>query len=234
MTGSPGSVALGPNQEPGNAQAVKLDINEHLNATSRAVTAGEREGVPTAAVRVARPYPVTADDLWPILTTADHIRRWFAPISGELKLGGRYQLLDNAGGLVTACDPPSHFAVTWEFGGGMSWLELALAADQAGTRLTLTHDSPVSDHWTEYGPGAVGVGWELGLMGLALYLADPHEPRLDEEEFVGSSDGKAFIAHSSDGWRQAAVDFGTDATAAREAASRTTAFYTGVELPDAG
>ena len=67
----------------------------------------------------------------------------------------------------------------------------------------------MSDHWDTYGPGAVGVGWEMGLMGLALYLKSPNELKLDEAEFAVSPDGKAFIAGSSEAWGNAAVAGGT-------------------------
>ena len=213
---------------------MQLDITQHLTAASRSAAAGDRDGVPTRAATIARTFPAPMAELWNAVTTVERIEQWFAPITGDLKLGGRYQVQGNAGGVVTACEPPSLFAATWELGGSMSWLEVALEVDAAGTRLTLTHDFPVSDHWTEYGPGAVGVGWEIGLLGLALHLAAPQEPRLDEEAFATSPEGKAFITQSSDGWRQAAIAFGTDPEAAREAATRTTAFYTGVDPADLG
>ena len=213
---------------------MQLDITQHLTAASRSVAAGDRDGVPTRAATIARTFPAPMDELWNAVTTVERIEQWFAPITGDLKLGGRYQVQGNAGGVVTACEPPSLFAATWELGGSMSWLEVALEIDAAGTRLTLTHDFQVSDHWTEYGPGAVGVGWEIGLLGLALHLAAPQEPRLDEEAFATSPEGKAFITQSSDGWCEAAIAFGTDPEAAREAATRTTAFYTGVDPADLG
>ena len=49
----------------------------------------------------------------------------------------------------------------------------------------------------------------------------------DEAALATSPDGKAFIAGSSERWAQAAVAAGTDPDAARAAARRTTAFYTG-------
>ena len=56
----------------------------------------------------------------------------------------------------------------------MSWVEVRISADGPDqARLTLTHTAHLSDHWTEYGPGAVGVGWELGLMALEFHLATP-------------------------------------------------------------
>ena len=66
------------------------------------------------------------EDLWDVLTNAERIPRWFLPISGELELGGRYQLEGNAGGVITACEPPLHFTVTWEFGRDVSWAEVRL------------------------------------------------------------------------------------------------------------
>ena len=84
-----------------------------------------------------------------------------------------------------------------------------------------------SEHWGEYGPGAVGVGWELGLLGLAMYLTHPAAPKPDEAAFAASRCGKAFVTGSSERWGQAAVAAGADPDAARAALRRTTAFYTG-------
>ena len=162
------------------------------------------------------------------MTNGQRISRWFLPVSGQLEPGGRYQLEGNAGGVITACERPSHLALTWEFGEEVSWVEVRLSDDGAGrARLTLTHTARLSEHWREYGPGAVGVGWELGLMGLALHLMQPTAPKPDDAAFTASRDGKAFITGSSEGWGQAAVALGTDPEAARAAARRTTVFYTG-------
>ena len=134
----------------------------------------------------------------------------------------------NAGGVITACEPLSHFALTWEFGEDVSWVEVRFSEYGAGSaRLTLMHTAYLSEHWSEYGPGAVGVGWELALMGLAIHIEQPTEPMPDEVDFATSPDGKAFIAGSSDMWAQAAIDAGAEPDAARAAARRTTAFYTG-------
>ena len=116
----------------------------------------------------------------------------------------------------------------WEFGEDVSWVEVRFSDGGAGrARLTLTHTALLSDHWGEYGPGAVGVGWELGLMGLAIHLSQPTEPKPDEAAFATSPHGKALITGSSERWGQAAVEAGTEPDAARAAARRTTAFYTG-------
>ena len=36
--------------------------------------------------------PVENRDLWEALTSAERIPRWFAPVSGDLRLGGRFQV----------------------------------------------------------------------------------------------------------------------------------------------
>ena len=204
-----------------------FDVESHLGATARSVSSLERDGQPARTVTLSRAYDTTVDDLWDAVTSRERIPRWFAPVSGELALGGRYQLEGNAGGAITACEPGSHFALDWEFGGDVSWVDVGVSDDGAGARLTLTHTARLSPHWDQYGPGAVGIGWEMGLLGLALHLADPTAPKPDEEAFAASRDGRAFIAGSSDGWGKAAAAAGEDPDAAGAAARRTAAFYTG-------
>lgn len=207
---------------------MQFDVEFHLSAAERSVSSLEHDGQPARAVTLARSYPATIDDLWDAVTNNQRIPRWFLPISGALKPGGRYQLEGNAGGMIMECKPPSHFAITWEFGYDVSWVEVYCSDDGAGgARLVLTHTTRLSAHWEQYGPGAAGIGWEMGLFELALYLAQPTRPKTDETAFAASRDGKAFIAGSSEGWEQAAVAAGTNPDAARAAAKRTTAFYTG-------
>ena len=205
-----------------------FDVEGHLGAVERSVASPERDGRPARAITLARGYGATVEELWDAVTNRERIPRWFLPVSGELEPGGRYQLEGNAGGVISACEPRSGFALTWEFGGDVSWLEVRFSAAGAGrARLALTHTSQLSEHWNQYGPGAAGVGWEMGLLGLALHLAQPAAPKPDDAAFAASRDGKAFITGSSDRWGQAAVAAGTDPAAARAAARRTTAFYTG-------
>ena len=205
-----------------------FDVEDHLGAVERSVSTLERNGRPACAVTLSRSYAATVKDLWDALTIGERLSRWFLPISGQLELGGRYQLEGNAGGVITACKRPSHLALTWEFDGDVSWVEVRFSDDGAGCAgLALTHTAHLSDHWREFGLGAVGVGWELDLLGLAIHLRNPTEPRLDEGAFAASPDGKTFITGSSDGWRRAAVEVGTDPDDARAAARRTTAFYAG-------
>lgn len=174
------------------------------------------------------------------LTSPERLPRWFLPVSGELRLGGRYQFEGNAGGTITACEPERRIEATWEFGGEVSWVFVTLEpAPAGGTRLELTHvarlDGFAGQHWAQYGPGATGVGWDLGLMGLALHLGDPAaamDPRAMEAWSVGD-EGKAFVRGTSAAWGEAAIASGDPEDQARAAAEATRAFYSG-EAPPQG
>lgn len=207
---------------------MNFSAESHLAEVGRSVSFREVDGRAASAVTLSRGYPTSLADLWEAVTSADRIPRWFAPVSGDLERGGRYQVEGNAGGSITECVPLSHFALTWEFGGDVSWVEVSLANDGADiTRLTLIHTALLSEHWDTYGPGAVGVGWEMAFLGLALHVADPSWPKPDVEEFAFSDEGRAFIRGSSEAWAQAAIAAGTEPEVANAAAGRTTAFYTG-------
>ena len=207
---------------------MNFDFESHLGAAERSVSLLERDGCPASAVTISRSLTTTVENVWDAVTSGDRIPRWAMPISGELELGGRYQLEGNAGGVITECEPLSRISVTWEFAGDVSWVELRISERESGSpQLSVTHTAHLSPHWDEYGPGAVGVGWESALAGLALHLEHPNEPKPDEMEFVTSPDGKAFIAGSSEAWGEAAVAAGTDPDAASAAVRSTTAFYTG-------
>jgi uncharacterized protein YndB with AHSA1/START domain len=139
---------------------MSFDVAFHLGAVERSVSSLERDGRPAHATTLARSYDETTQEVWDAVTNRTRIPRWFLPVSGELRLGGRYQLEGNAGGVITACDPPSRLALTWEFGRDVSWVEIHVSDAGTGrSRLTLTHTAHVSEHWGEYGPGATGVGW---------------------------------------------------------------------------
>ena len=210
---------------------MNFDVEGVLAAVDRSVALIERDEQPAGGVTLSRSFAATAEDVWDAGTNAERIPRWFLPVTGDLSLGGRYQLEGNAGGTITECERLSHFKITWEFAGDTSWVEARISDDGDGRiRLTLTHTSILSEHWDTYGPGAVGVGWELVFLGLSLHIANPKEPKPDEMAFVTSPDGKAIITGSSEAWGAASAAAGTDPDAATSAAQRTTAFYTGESI----
>jgi uncharacterized protein YndB with AHSA1/START domain len=218
------------------------DLIDELHATARAVGTGTMPAGEAKVVELSRSYPADAEDVWDAITNPDRIPRWFLPVSGDLRLGGTYQLEGNAGGEIRACEPPRHLQLTWIFGEppgpeDASIVDVRLEPDDdGGTRLTLVHTAVVPpEMWDQFGPGAVGVGWDLSLMGLALHIdsgeaVDPAEV----EAWSISPDGKAFIVAASDGWGDAAIADGDDPAMARRRAATAGAFYSGeVPGPDA-
>lgn len=136
---------------------------------------------------------------------------------------------------MLSCDPPRHVALTWEFADEVTWVDLHLSGDDEHATIELVHVPPTSERsqWPEFGPGAVGIGWELGLMGLDLHLvsAETVDPAA-AAQWVGGPDGVAFITACSLAWADAAVAGGEDSEQAMAAADRCTAAYTGAEPAD--
>ena len=112
----------------------------------------------------------------------------------------------------------------------MSWIEVRLMArPEGGTQLVLEHIAYVDDErWAEFGPGAVGVGWDMGFVGLTVHLSSGRS--LDPQEgmaWAASAEGRDFMTLASQRWCDASIAAGTDRADARAAADRTIAAYTG-------
>lgn len=206
-----------------------IDPIRAASLVTREVRSSSRDGQPTKTAVARRRYAADRADVWDALTNPERLPRWFMPIGGDLAVGGHYQLEGNAGGVIERCEEPEHLAVTWEYGDQVSWLQVHLQEADGGTTLELVHEAPVDpDMWEQFGPGAVGVGWDLALVsGLERHLAtgatlDPAEA----EAWARSPDGVQFIRRASEGWAEAAIDDGDDPDQARRAAEATVGFYT--------
>ena len=208
-----------------------IDVTHEIDAVQRET--GDRSLAAGAGrfVRLERDYDASIDDVWDALTNPARIGRWFLPISGDYRLGGRYQFEGNAGGEILECDRPHRLKVSWAYGENLSAadiseVEIRLAAVDAGTtRFVLEHTAIVpEDRWAQFGPGAVGVGWEGGLLGLELHLrggsvGDPIAWQLSDE-------GRSFNTRASEAWGAANVASGADPALAAEGVANTTSFYT--------
>ena len=205
-----------------------FDVTQQINAVRRQVGSRTLEAGEARTVVVSQTYKTDIDDLWDAVTSAERIGRWFLPITGDLKLGGSYQLQGNAGGTVTACQPPTAYDATWEMGDQISWIEVRLSPVDDGARFELHHTAIVGDHWDTYGPGAVGIGWDGMLLGLATYLATGRNMTPAEAaEWMVSDEAKAFYTASGHLWTEADIASGTDPVKAKETGDRTIAAYTG-------
>jgi uncharacterized protein YndB with AHSA1/START domain len=215
---------------------VSFDPVGAAGLVAREVRSGSRDGTATKIVIARRVYAATQAHLWDAITNPERIPRWFLPVSGDLRVGGHYQLEGNAGGVVERCTEPESFAITWEFGGTLSWLEVRLTQDGERTTLQLAHEEPLeTGRWRQFGPGAVGIGWDLSLVGLGRHLdgAAPLSPQ-EAAAFVASPDTAELIRRAAAGWAAAAAAAGDDPGQAQQAAARTVAFYTPPPVAEAG
>jgi uncharacterized protein YndB with AHSA1/START domain len=207
-----------------------IDVVRLIGAVTREISSRDKDGAPARVLVATRSYATSMEDLWDALTNPERIPRWFLPISGDLRLGGRYQLQGNASGEVVQCDPPRRLGLTWGMHGQVSWVTLDLSeAPVGGTLLRLEHMAHVpQDMWDEYGPGAVGVGWDQALLGLDRHFTSG--VKLSPQEamaWLASGEGRSFVQRSSEAWCNASIEAGAEPASARAAAQRTTAAYTG-------
>jgi len=207
-----------------------IDIVREIEAVQREVGSGRIAAGEGRAIRLRRTYEAPLEDVWDALTNPERIGRWFLPVSGDYRVGGRYQFEGNAGGEIVACERPNRLQVTWVYGepasdADISEVEVRLSAvDGSSTRLDFEHRAIVpDDRWAEYGPGAVGVGWDGGLLGLALHLRGGSVD--DPEAWQLSAEGRDFSTRSSQAWGAANQAAGADPDTAARGVANTTAFY---------
>jgi uncharacterized protein YndB with AHSA1/START domain len=207
-----------------------IDVVQEISSTDRWVGSRTLAAGEARTVTVSRVYDTPPEDLWDACTNPERISRWFLPISGDLRPGGRYELQGNASGTIERCEPPHSVDATWEYGGDTTWIELRLTPEPEGrTRFTLEHIALVGDErWAQFGPGAVGVGWDHGILGLTLHIAGGagHPDRGAVEAWQASEDGRLFVRLAGERWGEADIVFGTDAEQANAAAARTIDAYT--------
>jgi len=205
-----------------------IDIVREIEAVQREVGTGRLAAGEARTVRLRRTYDAPIQEVWDALTSPERITRWFLPISGDYRIGGHYQLEGNAGGEILSCEEPNRLRVTWVYGDPTappSEVDVRLIpAGEGSTLLEMEHIAIVPDEfWSEYGPGAVGVGWEGAALGLALHLRG--ESIGDPVAWQLSDAGREFATGGSVAWRAAREAAGASPEAAAKAVANTTAFY---------
>ena len=210
----------------------EIDVDHQINAVKRTLGTRTIDTGEAHVITISQSYDTDQDDLWDAVTNIARIPRWFLPISGDLTVGGAYQLEGQAGGTILTCDPPKNFTATWEYGGNVSWIDVSVSSDGPDrARLVLEHITDVDDAiWREFGPGGVGMGWDSMLLGLALHLAtgESVDPSFGQQ-WLGTEDGRRFLALSGEQWYAANVALGVDRAAARALADRCLKAYLGEE-----
>jgi uncharacterized protein YndB with AHSA1/START domain len=208
------------------------DILDELAAAHRETGHGKVAAGEGRTVVLRRTYPAPVADVWDAITDAERIGRWFVPVTGELRLGGRFQLQGNAGGEILRCEPPHLVRVSWAMGENpadtdISEVEVRLSPDGDGHTLFEPVHTGIVDpqRWAEYGPGALGVGWDLGLLGLALHLRSGGKAVEDPEAWMFSPEARRFMTGSATAWGAAMRAGGATEEEAATATANVTAFY---------
>jgi uncharacterized protein YndB with AHSA1/START domain len=132
-------------------------------------------------VRIEDRYDTDIDDLWSAVTDPTRLARWYGEVSGDLCLGGRFDVhLEDAGlhavGRVELCEPPRRLKVVTresdesaQLGGGVppfdQTLEATLTADGDQTVLVIETRGMPMDKIAFY-----GAGWQIHAENLAAFV----------------------------------------------------------------
>ena len=205
------------------------DVLDELAAVHRVMGKGSVPAGEAYTVELRRRYDAEIEDVWAAVTEPERLRRWLKPVTGDLRLGGTFDVEGMGHGEILRCEPPRLLKVSWLFGPdadewkGTSEVEVRLAAGPTGgTAFELVHAAVVDPHYfPTYGPGAGGVGWDLGLLALARLLAG------DEIEDEKSPAAREFCRHSAEAWGRAHLAAGGDPERVAAAVKATTMFYAG-------
>jgi uncharacterized protein YndB with AHSA1/START domain len=185
---------------------IDIDITDQISAVQREVGTQTAESGEVVAVLLRRTYRAAVEDVWDAVTDPERVKRWFMPVSGDLREGGDFQLEGNAGGRILRCDPPRLLKVT--FGGETSIVEVRLASDGDGsTTLELEHTVPIEMAGSGAGALYVGPGWDGALMALGLFLTGSIID--DPVAAAGYPEAQEFSRHSIDAWAAAIEASGT-------------------------
>jgi uncharacterized protein YndB with AHSA1/START domain len=170
---------------------------------------------------IRRRYDAAVEDVWDACTDPERLNRWFLPVTGELRPGGRFSVQGNAGGEILRCEPPRLLRVTWEYGEQpASQVELRLAdADADATVLELEHSAISPDievggrridpilNDAASGLWGIGTGWELPLtVGLERYLRGELPDRPAVEWFEVTDEVLALADRTGAAWAAVAAE----------------------------
>ncbi|MGW0592455.1 SRPBCC family protein [Streptosporangium sp. NPDC002607] len=186
-----------------------IDVIAQINAIHREVGSRSTDSGESIGLLLRRGYDAPIQDVWEALTDPDRMKRWFLPVSGELRVGGTFQLEGNAGGRILHCEPPRLLRVT--FGGETSVVELRLSPDGEGTTLELEHTVPLEMAGSGAGALYVGPGWDGALMALDLFVAG--EVGHDPVAAANSPEGQEFSRQSVHAWTATVEASGTAGSA---------------------
>ncbi len=141
-------------------------------------------GGPARCAVFRRTYDAVIDDVWDACTDPARLRRWYAPVEGDLTLGGTFTQGPLGTGRVVACDAPR--LLTVELGDAVPTtdeIELRLRAVDGGTELEFEHattrDGQEVDGHIFDAVHCMGGGYGPRLLTLEEHLRGDLPPGLD-------------------------------------------------------
>ena len=160
--------------------------------------------IPAGDARVAvftRTYATTVEDLWDACTNPERLRRWYVPVTGDLRVGGTFQQVNMGSGTIVACDAPNLLKLS--LGGGADEIELRLSPGPEGgaTTLEVQHATTLDAH--EIGGQmydaifCMGGGYYPRLLALDLHLRGTLPDDYDSAAFHLNADMRPSIDRGS-------------------------------------
>lgn len=138
-----------------------------------------------ARLEVARLYPLPSGEVWSAVTEPDRLGRWFADVTGDLRVGGAWSATfpdGSASGVVAECEPAARIVTSWRWahepaGAAPGRLTVTVEPGADATRLLLVHEGVTGT------PTGQAAGWYAHLAGLASHLRgmDPGEADWDAD-----------------------------------------------------
>jgi uncharacterized protein YndB with AHSA1/START domain len=134
-----------------------------------------------------RTYETTIEDLWDACTDPERLKRWYVPVTGDLREGGTFQQVNMGSGTIVACEAP--ILLHLSLGGGVDEIEVRLSpgAEEGTTTLELQHATTLDSH--SIGGEmydaiyCMGGGYYPRLYALDLYLRDELPADYDSSAF---------------------------------------------------
>jgi uncharacterized protein YndB with AHSA1/START domain len=160
--------------------------------------------IPAGEARVAvftRTYATTVEDLWDACTDPKRLRRWYVPVTGDLRVGGSFQQVNMGSGTILVCDAPNLLKLS--LGGGADEIELRLSAGAEDNIavLELQHATTLDSH--EIGGQmydaifCMGGGYYPRLLALDLHLRGALPDDYDSAAFHLNPDMRPAIERGS-------------------------------------
>ena len=170
---------------------------------------GEKAGGPVRSVTLTLVTPRhLPSEVWDVIAQPERLARWYGPVSGELRVGGRFRVEGEAAGTILACEPGRRLEFAWEAAGESGWVDIALSHyGGGGARLILTHSVRETDRWRTFGPAGIGVGWDLASHALVGHLSRPGVD-IDLRTVAALPESRRLLASSAESWGRLAIEAG--------------------------